>query len=121
MEKQRPYLRQYVELTGFGSQKFQMIVESLRRLHQMLARQVPEGAMEQYTVGHVNGFDTIQLSTRYFTSRRDDPVNPQVPFDRLVDPKGFLASSSNEAYFHGEDNRVLYYMLKGDGEKVEPM
>jgi hypothetical protein len=109
-----------VELTGFSSPNFQTIIDSLRRLHQMLARQVPEGAMEQYTFGHANGFDTIQLSTRYFTPRRDDPANPQVPFDRLVDPKGILASLSNEAYFHGEDNKVLYYMLKSDGEKGEP-
>ena len=86
----------------------------------MLARQVLEGAMEQYAVGHFNGFDTIQLATQYFTSRRDDLANPQVPFNMLVDPKGFLASSSNEAYFHGEDNEVLYYTLESDRGKGEP-
>jgi hypothetical protein len=62
-ERQRPYLRQSVELTGFGSKQFQASINTLHRLWQTLARQVPEGAMEKLAVSQINGFDTIQLAT----------------------------------------------------------
>jgi hypothetical protein len=79
-----------------------------------------EGAMEQFTVGQINEFDTIQLATRYFTSRPEDPSSISVLFDRLVDPKGIMAGLSDETYFHSGDNEVLYYTLKGGGDTNEP-
>jgi hypothetical protein len=109
-----------VELTGFGTKQFQASIDTLHRLRQTLARQVPEGAMEKLAVGQINGFDTIQLATRYFTSRHDDPSSTPVPFDILVDPKGIMEGLSDETYFHSSDNEVLYYTLKTGGGTNEP-
>jgi len=53
----------------------------------------------------------LDISTRYFSSRRTDPVSPAIPFEKMEDPYGTLVSLSDENYFHGEDNRVLYYLL----------
>lgn len=83
----------------------------------MLARQVSEGTMEPFTFGQVHQFDTLDISTRYFTSRYDDPLGQQIEFDPMVDPKGILASISNSKYFHGEDNKVLFYVLKPSGDE----
>jgi hypothetical protein len=61
---------------------------------------------------HSNFLDrpAIDMGTRYFTSRRDDPVGPSAPIDGSVDPKGILASIVDEKYFYGPDNVVLYYL-----------
>ena len=68
--------------------------------------------MEPLTLGQFGHLDTIEVATRYFTSRRDDPFGVAVPFNRHVDPKHILTNMSNDKYFHGEDNRVLYYALR---------
>jgi hypothetical protein len=73
--------------------------------------------MEPFMFGQVHQFDTLDISTRYFTSRYDDPLGQQIEFDPMVDPKGILASISNSKYFHGEDNKVLFYVLKPSGDE----
>jgi len=81
-------------------------------MHQTLARQVTEGTMDRFEVNNLGQFDTVQFTTRYFTSHRDDPLGTAIPFDRSMDPKGVVATMLNDSFFHGEDNQVLYYMLK---------
>ena len=83
----------------------------------MLARQMSEGSMEPFTFGQVRQFNTLDISTRYFTSRYDDPLGQQIEFDPMVDPNGILASMPNGKYFHGEDNKVLFYILKPSGDE----
>lgn len=58
----------------------------------------------------------MDIATRYFTSRREDPTGTAVPFPANVDPKGILRSLAADDYFHGPDNEVLFYnMIKVDG------
>jgi hypothetical protein len=111
-EQHQPFIRQSVQLTGFDCDEFQTCIGTLRRLHQMFARQVPEGDMEPFTTGKFHHFDTVEFATRYFTSRRDDPDGTEMPFDQSVDPNGVLSRMANNKYFHGEDNQVIYYILK---------
>jgi len=41
-------------------------------------------------------------------------------FDQSTDPKGVLTGmTANGKYFHGEDNKVLYYRV-GHGDNGEP-
>ena len=68
--------------------------------------------MEPLTLGQFREFDMVEFATRYFTSRRDDPNGTEIPFDWRTDPNGVLARMPNNKYFHGEDNKVLYYVLK---------
>ena len=115
-EQHQPFLRQTVQLTGLDCDKFQNGIDTLRRLHQTFARQVPEGHMEPLTLGQFLQFDTVEFSTCYFTSCRDDPNGAAMPFSQSMDPNGVLASMPNDKYFHGEDNKVLYYILKDNDE-----
>ena len=111
-DQQQRYLRQSVQLTGFDCEEFQTSINTLRRLHQMFTRQVPEGCMEPFALGQFHHFDTVEFAKRYFTSRRDDPNGTALPFYRSTDPNGVLLGMSDNKYFHGEDNKVLYYVLK---------
>src|SRR5258705_4056897 len=108
--KQR-HLSQSVTMTGLDSTAFQTCIDNLRHLQQLLSRQVPDGAMEPFTPGQFSQSQSITLSTRYFTSRREDPFSTAAQFARVVDPKGILASMTTEDYFHGTDNKELYYSL----------
>lgn len=72
--------------------------------------------MEPFNVGQSRGSNTVEFSTRYFTSRQDDPHGVEIPFNRTEDPIHILGSMKNNTYFHGNDNKVLYYMLEYDNE-----
>jgi hypothetical protein len=113
-DSKKPYLRQSVQLTGLDTKTFETGVDNLRMLHVMLARQIPEGLMEQYNPSSYLQYPSIDLGTRYFTARRDDPLGAAIPFHPNVDPKGVLSSIATDTYFHGEDNQVLYYGLSTD-------
>ncbi|KIM72038.1 hypothetical protein PILCRDRAFT_82231 [Piloderma croceum F 1598] len=120
-EQHQPFIRQSVQLTGFDSKEFQTCINKLQQLHQTFLRQVPEGNMEPLTLGQFRQFDTVEFATRYFTSRRDDPNGTEMPFDQSTDPNGVLARlANNKKYFHGEDNKVLYYALKHVNDKSPP-
>jgi len=116
-DQNQPYLHQNVQLTGFNSDKFKASIDTMQHLFQIFARQVPEGAIEPLNLGHFGQYGVVEFSTRYFTSRRDDPHGEALPFDRYTDPKGILAKMSNPKYFHGEDNKVLYYALQDNIEE----
>ena len=67
--------------------------------------------MDPFNVGRSREFNTVDFTTRYFTSRRDDPHGIEMPFDPMVDPNRILGSMKNDTHFHSEDNKVLYYAL----------
>ena len=76
---------------------------------------MPEGGLEALTLPDIDGSPCLDLSTHYFTSRQEDPVDEAIPFVDYVDPKGLLLAMSNGGLFHGSDNEVLYYeMLKNN-------
>ena len=81
----------------------------------MFSRQVPDGDMEPLALGRFHNFDTVEFTTRYFTSRRDDPNGVEMPFDQSTDPNGALAQMANNKYFHSEDNKVIYYIFDNEG------
>ncbi|KIM79400.1 hypothetical protein PILCRDRAFT_10521 [Piloderma croceum F 1598] len=77
----QPVLRQTVELSGLDCDKFKTCVDTLRDLHQIFVRLVPEGDMEPLAFSQFHGLDTVEFSTRYFTSRHDDPNGTAIPFN----------------------------------------
>jgi hypothetical protein len=103
-----------VQLTWFNSDKYKASIGAMQYMFQIFSRQVPEGALESLNFGQFGQYGVMEFSTRYFTSRRDDPHGEALPFDQSTDPKGILAKMSSPKYFHGEDNKVLYYALLDD-------
>ena len=119
MDDDLSFVRQFnCQASTATSLKFALIPSDL---HQIFARQVPEGDMEPLAFSQFCGSDTVEFLTRYFTSRHDDPISNSIPFNQHTDPHGVLSRMSNSRYFHGEDNQVLYYALEHSGDKRKTM
>jgi len=119
MDDDLSFVRQFnCQASTATSLKFALIPSDL---HQIFARQVPEGDMEPLAFSQFRGSDTVEFSTRYFTSRHDDPISNSIPFNQHTDPHGVLSRMSNSRYFHGEDNQVLYYALEHSSDERKTM
>ena len=108
------YLRQSIQLTGLNTPLFNLCIESLVNIHGKFSRKLTVDGFEPFKVDSFGSFPCLNISTRYFTSRKDDSQSLAIPFNPAVDPRGILASMSTTAYFHGEDNQVLYYAAVPD-------
>jgi hypothetical protein len=113
------YLRQSIQLTGLGASSFSAHINKLKQLHEEFGRHVSERSLLPPSFDTFRTFDCINLSTRYFTSRRDDPHSENVPFTLDVDPRGILTSMETDIYFHGEDNQVQYFTAKTHSQTTE--
>lgn len=76
--------------------------------------------MEPLVFGQLGRHLTVDLATRYFTSRQDDPTGAPLDFDQTTDPMGILAYMVNDKYFHGEDNRVRYFTMDPSDTEKSP-
>ena len=92
----------------------------MQQIHELFSRQFPEGALEKFKPDQFMTNSAINLATRYFTSRRDDPYSSSIPLSPAIDPKGILLSMQTDVYFHGEDNVVVYYALKSQEQSASP-
>lgn len=113
-KKTQPFIRQSVRITGLGTLGFESSIDNIQGLSQIISRQVPEGTMDQFTHCFFLEHSALDVGTRYFTSRKDDPMGPAVPLDVMIDPKGILASMSDDKHFHSIDNIVKYYTATED-------
>jgi hypothetical protein len=103
-----------VRITGLGTSNFQACIDNMLWIHELFASHMPEGSLEAFSIPNMEQFPCMDFSTRYFTSRREDPMGEVVPFQKHVDPKSTLQSISIGDLFHGQDNKVLYYTLLKD-------
>jgi hypothetical protein len=101
-------------VTGLGTPGFELTIAKIQCLSQIISRQVSEGTMDHFIHGFFQENSALDVGTRYFTSRKDDPMSPAAPFDHTIDPKGILLSMSDDKYFHGVDNMVKYYSATED-------
>jgi hypothetical protein len=111
-----------VQITGLGTPIFQKCVDKLLQIHALVTSYMPDGSLEPYSLPFLEGHPCLDVSTRYFTSRIDDPMGEIVPFSNYVDPRGDLQSvmMTNDNLFHGVDNKVLYYRLVQDQDTERP-
>jgi hypothetical protein len=114
-ERKQPHLSQNVPLTGFNTSNFQLCIDNIQKIHQLLARQVPDGMTEPLRYNDFTQSNSITMGACHFTSRREDPFGTAVPFDKAVDPRDILSSMKSDNYFHGEDNNVRYYTMTHEG------
>jgi len=113
-KKTQLFIRQSIKIMGLGTPGFESSIENIWRLSQIISHQVPEGMMEQFTHCFFLKHSALDVGTRYFTSHKDDPMGPVAPLDLMIDPKGILASMSDDKHFHGINNMVKYYTATED-------
>lgn len=109
MNKQRPFVRQQVNIMGYGSAQFEESVEKMIQIHITFANNFPDDMVDQWCYGDFAGFKTLEAQTRYFDRRSTSSEQTEsVPFDKLMDPDGVLQSMIGDGFYHGADNHVDY-------------
>lgn len=111
-----------MQITGLGTAMFQQYIDRLQDLHEMFSRCLPEGSLDPLNLSSCifshsasqHTHSCIDLSTRYFTAKNEDPINSPQPINPLIDPKGYLAAVGDENFFYGIDNEVLYFRITSD-------
>jgi len=111
------FLRQSVQITGLNTSTFQKCIDNLHRINDAFSRSLPANTLEIFFPDKFGNYSALNFSTRYFTSRNDDPIGSAIPFNHSVDPHAVLTSMTSDRYFHGVDNEVLYYArIENDGK-----
>ena len=109
--KQAKYLRQSISVTGLGIPEFEKNIKGLADIYSAFGRCVmvdklaPSGIVDEY-----NRHRSIEISNRYFTSRKEALAEECVPISTDIDPHGLLVQAAGNNYVHTEQNIVKYYM-----------
>jgi hypothetical protein len=56
-------------------------------------------------------YDSMELSNRYFTAKKEVTAEQVVPLSPAIDPNGFLAEAAGKMYAHCTQNVVQYFVL----------
>ena len=106
-----------MKLTGFDTEIFKQAIESIVFVHTMFSCQFKEGLFENWQPSTFGGGDAIDISNRYFTSRRLDSQALSIPIHKEIDPHGILLELAGDDLIHCVENQVLYYEVLGSGEE----
>lgn len=111
------HLRQSVQITGLGAEEFNVHVNNVIGAQAFLAAHF---GYEDYDCSAPSKFESapaIDASTRYLSSKRQDPTSDTLDIPPEIDPHGVLTNAIKQDLFYGEDNRVLYLEVLRDGDK----
>ena len=114
------HLRQAVSLTGLSTEKFEQSVDAFIQIHTMFARIFKDGVLDPWLLSAFEDHNAIDISNRYFTSRRQNPNAIQLPFHELVDPDRILVNMAVGDLVHSEENDVQFFeLVSKDGDTQE--
>lgn len=107
------FVRQSVTLDGAGNQDFDDGKKARELIHKLFDRYFEENSLEPLC-----DTETMEISNRYLTPKRDAPTDRHIGFDSLVDPKGILEGMAKEGdgFVHTEDNVVMFWQRKTNAE-----
>jgi hypothetical protein len=85
----------------------------------MFDRTLKERSLERWQPTLYGGHLALDMSNRYFSSRRLNGSATPTPFQETVDPEGILADMARDDLVHCDENNVMYCKLVsgGDGEE----
>ncbi|KAK7019415.1 hypothetical protein VNI00_018070 [Paramarasmius palmivorus] len=101
-------LQQRILLTGLNTPSFADALEGLAVMDNVLRLNVREDSVKPLA-SVVDGFTALDISNRYFTSRRFAQEDDHLPFSSDVDPNGILEGLRGHSMVHTSDNVVEYY------------
>jgi hypothetical protein len=105
-----------VSITGGGLPKFNTAVDGVSAIRSMFADHFSKNLLEESAPTY-DSYPVIDASNRYFSSRKDVPLDGVVEIPKLIDPQGILASLENNNLVYALDNVVEYYKV-ADGRQV---
>jgi hypothetical protein len=80
-------------------------------MHTAFKHQVPEGELESFQTATFLDHLCVDIGTRYYMSRQEDPTWMAIPFSSDMDPNGTLQAMATDDHFHRVNNQVLYYTI----------
>ena len=101
-------MRQSVRITGLDQPMFAKVIETITGVENMFARHVDKNNINEWAPSTYTSHQAIEVHSRYFTFRNDDPRSPSVPLGWHIDPTGKLGAMAGNDLFHSKDNVVLY-------------
>ncbi|KAM6493896.1 hypothetical protein JOM56_010257 [Amanita muscaria] len=110
ISKQVKYLRQSISLTGLGAPHFEASMKGLTNIFVLFSRFVPADKLQACSMmGKFGEHASMDSGNRYFTAKKDNPTERNIPFSTDVDPNRILERAAGSGYIHSEHNIVRYY------------
>ncbi|KAL0058318.1 hypothetical protein AAF712_015013 [Marasmius tenuissimus] len=119
------FLKQSVELCGFGSPIFENAISGIEQIDNRFRRSVNDSDFEEHRLLKWDGkHRTLELSNRYVTHAESTNGTTVVEVDRGIDPNGHLRALMGRTHVRTEDNVVEFYGLADEGTnthiKIDP-
>ena len=115
------HLTQTIHLSGLGSSAFESVTDRFISIHKLFSRQFPEGTMQPLAPSWFMHYPKIEVSTRYFMSKKSCLSGESALLSRDIDPHGTLMALMGSDLYRGVDNQVQYFKMisQGDCERKE--
>jgi len=115
------YKRQGAAISGLNIPQFENGIRNLGVLHDILARQFPEGQLESWVPGVSGGSMIFEASNRLFTPAYDMGPGAAIDFPVEWDVGRKLQTLGGDKFQFTEDNLVFYRMrnIEDDIERCE--
>ena len=110
------HLTQTVHLSSLGSPAFESVTDRFISIHELFSQQFPEGTMQPPAPSWFMHYPKIEVSTRYFTSRKSCPSGESALLSEDIDPCGTLTVLMGSDLYHGIDNQVQYFKMISQGD-----
>ncbi|KAF8227014.1 hypothetical protein L208DRAFT_1298824, partial [Tricholoma matsutake] len=118
------YLQQAVSITGFNMPAFAREISVAQEIYGKCDQQLADGMMGSWAILHADQSQVkcLDMANHYFTPKRAARGQPNIAFQKEVDPYGVLAnmvvSNAMHSYIHMDDNQVQYFTtFKGVGSE----
>lgn len=111
------HLRQVVTISGLGAMLFKEAVKGVQIVDDNFRRYVGSMQIDNTTiVTTFRGFNAIDISNRYFTSKALARHKTGHPIGQHIDPRGILNKVAENGYVHTTENMVEYQHRKANAE-----
>ncbi|KAJ2914405.1 hypothetical protein MD484_g6005, partial [Candolleomyces efflorescens] len=112
-------LRQYVRISGLGSDTFNEFEDIVKSVHKMFSdHKGPDSSIPLPVKSAFESHFALDLHARYLTDRRVAPNERHIPFTDDVDPIRVLEGLRGARFIHTAENEVQYLKKGYDNDNM---
>lgn len=105
-------------LVGLGTSTFNDALDAISEIYGLFSRALPEGSLEPGDSVTRGEIDTLHVSNRLLTPKKDTVNMKVLQPPKAVDPRGILKAIIDEGeYLYCDENDVVYFECKIDGNE----
>ncbi|KAF9050079.1 hypothetical protein BJ165DRAFT_1525368 [Panaeolus papilionaceus] len=105
--------KQYVQLTGLGHPKYNAMVQRIDQVVGKFKEKMAPLNIRAWDKVQYEGQLALDMHSRYFTRRQDDPAGIHETFSESVDPLHILEDSRGADFISTSENKVQYCSKEG--------